>query len=125
MADELHFSTIAQSAELIRTKKLSPVELAQTHLKPIADLEPQLNSFITVTADLALEQARKAEAEIAKGGYRGPLHGLPFGLKDIYNTRGIRTTAHSRVCMDNVPTEDSTPTRKLYEAGGVLLGKLA
>jgi aspartyl-tRNA(Asn)/glutamyl-tRNA(Gln) amidotransferase subunit A len=125
MTDELHFSTIAQAAELVRTRKLSPVELAETYLKRIADLDPQLNAFITVTTDLALERAREAEREIAGGSYRGPLHGIPFGLKDIYNTRGILTTAHSRVCADNVPTEDATPTRKLREAGAVLLGKLA
>ena len=125
MAGEICYSTIAQSAELIRTRKLSPVELTQAHLKRIADLDPQLNAFLMVTPDLALQQARAAEEEIAKGKYRGPLHGIPFGLKDIYNTRGIRTTGHSKVCMDNVPAEDSTPTRKLYEAGGVLLGKLA
>ena len=92
MADELHFSTIAQTAELIRSRKISPVELAQTYLKRIAELDPQLNAFITVTADLALAQAREAEQEIAKGNYRGPLHGIPFGLKDIYNTRGILTS---------------------------------
>src|SRR5687768_3335896 len=125
MTDELHFSTVAQSAELIRTRKLSPVELTQAHLKRIADLDPQLNAYITLTADLALKQAREAEQEIAKGRYRGPLHGIPYGLKDIYNTRGILTTGYSRVCADNVPAEDATTTRKLQEAGAVLLGKLA
>src|SRR5687768_11098691 len=125
MTDELHFSTVAQSAELIRTRKLSPVELTQAHLKRIADLDPQLNAYITLTADLALKQAREAEQEIAKGRYRGPLHGIPYGLKDIYNTRGILTTGYSRVCADNVPAEDATTTRKLQEAGGILMGKLA
>ena len=125
MTDEICFHTIARSAELIRARKLSPVELAQAHLKRITDLDPQLNAFLMPTADLALRQAREAEAEIAKGRYRGPLHGIPFGLKDIYNTRGIRTTGHSKVCMDNIPDEDATTTRKLYDAGGVLLGKLS
>jgi aspartyl-tRNA(Asn)/glutamyl-tRNA(Gln) amidotransferase subunit A len=125
MADELHFSTIAQASELIRSRKLSPVELTQTYLKRIADLDPQLNAFITVTADLALQQARAAEQEIASGRYRGPLHGIPFGLKDIYGTRGILTSGHSRVCADNIPAEDATTTRKLRDAGAVLLGKLA
>jgi aspartyl-tRNA(Asn)/glutamyl-tRNA(Gln) amidotransferase subunit A len=125
MAGEICYSTIAQSAELIRTRKLSPVELTQAHLKRIADLDPQLNAFLMVTPDLALQQAREAEEEIAKGKYRGPLHGVPFGLKDIYNTRGIRTTGHSKVCADNVPAEDATTTRKLYDAGAVLLGKLS
>jgi aspartyl-tRNA(Asn)/glutamyl-tRNA(Gln) amidotransferase subunit A len=125
MADELHFSSIAQTAELVRTRKLSPVELATTYLKRTADLDSQLNAFITVTAELAYEQAREAEREIVGGNYRGPLHGIPFGLKDIYNTRGILTSAHSRVCADNLPSEDATTTRKLREAGAVLLGKLA
>src|SRR6267378_5758018 len=125
MADELHFSTVAQLAERIRTRKLSPVELVHAYLERIAALEPQLNAFITVTADLALQQARVAEQEIAKGRYRGPLHGIPFGLKDIYNTRGILTSGHSRVCADNVPAEDAAATRKLYDAGAVLLGKVA
>ena len=125
MTDELHFATIAEAADLIRARKLSPVELTQAHLKRIAELDPQLNAYVTVTADPALEQARRAEQEIAKGNYRGPLHGIPFGLKDIYNTRGILTTAGSRVCSGNVPDEDATTVRKLYAAGAVLLGKLA
>ena len=125
MAEELHFATIAQTAELLRTRKLSPVQLAEAYLKRISDLDPQLNAFITVTADLALAQAREGEQEIAKGNYRGPLHGIPFGLKDIYNTRGILTSAHSKVCAANIPAEDATTTRKLREAGAVLLGKLA
>jgi aspartyl-tRNA(Asn)/glutamyl-tRNA(Gln) amidotransferase subunit A len=125
MADELHFSTIAQAAELLRSRKISPVELAQMYLKRISELDPQLNAYITVTADLALAQAREAEQDIAKGNYLGPLHGIPFGLKDIYNTRGILTSAHSRVCADNIPAEDATTTKKLREAGAVLLGKLA
>src|SRR6185436_10024816 len=125
MADELHFSTIARASELIRSRKLSPVELAQAYLKRIADLDPQLRAYITVTADLALAQAREAEQEIANGRYRGPLHGIPFGLKDIYSTRGILTSAHSKVCADNIPAEDATTTSRLREAGAVLLGKLA
>jgi aspartyl-tRNA(Asn)/glutamyl-tRNA(Gln) amidotransferase subunit A len=125
MSDELHFSTIAQAAELLRSRKLSPVELTQTYLKRITDLDPQLNAYITVTADLALGQAREAEQEIAAGRYRGPLHGIPFGLKDIYSTRGILTSGHSKVCADNIPAADAATTRKLREAGAVLLGKLA
>jgi aspartyl-tRNA(Asn)/glutamyl-tRNA(Gln) amidotransferase subunit A len=125
VTDELCFLTIAQSAELLRARKLSPVELAQAQLKRIAELDPQLNAYVTVTADRALEHARRAEQEIAKGNYRGPLHGIPFGLKDIYNTRGILTTAGSRICSGNVPDEDATTVRKLYAAGAVLLGKLA
>src|SRR6187551_2989657 len=125
MTDELHYLSIARAAELIRKRKLSPLELTTALLERIATFDPQLNAFITVTVDLALEQARRAEREIANGDYRGTLHGIPFGLKDIYNTKGILTSGHSRVCADNVPDEDAAATRKLYEAGAVLLGKLA
>src|SRR3990170_3906897 len=103
MASELHFLTIAQAGGLIRAHRLSPVELTQALLKRIAAFDPQVNSFITVTPELALKQAREAESEITAGRYRGPMHGIPFGLKDIFNTAGIRTTAHSKICRDNVP----------------------
>ncbi len=125
MASELHHLTVAEAARLIGTRRLSPVELARALLKRIEELDPQLNAYITVTADLALKHAKQAEQEIAKGRYRGPLHGVPFALKDIYNTRGILTSGHSRVCINNVPDEDATTTHKLQEAGAVLLGKLA
>ncbi|MBI4203927.1 MAG: amidase, partial [Betaproteobacteria bacterium] len=125
MTDELHYLSVAQAAEFIRKRKLSPTELTKAFLERIASFDPQLNAFITVTAELALKQARRAEREIAKGDCRGPLHGIPFGLKDIYATKGILTSGHSRVCIDNIPAQDATTTRKLYEAGAVLLGKLA
>src|SRR5687768_13555255 len=125
MTDEIHYLSVAQAGALIRKRKLSPVELATAYLERIETFDPQLNAFITVTPELALKQARRAEREIVKGNYRGPLHGIPFGLKDIYNTKGILTTGHSRVCIDNIPDSDATTTRRLYEAGGVLLGKLA
>ncbi|MBI3935816.1 MAG: amidase [Betaproteobacteria bacterium] len=125
MATDLHYLTITEAARLIQSGKLSPVELTQALLARIESLDPQLNAFITVTADLALKQAKEAEAEIAAGRYRGPMHGIPVGLKDIYNTKGILTSGHSRVCINNIPKEDATTTRKLYEAGAILLGKLA
>jgi len=124
MSSELHYLTIAQSAELIRTRKLSPVELTDVLLKRIEALEPQVNAFITRTAALAGRQAQTAEREIAQGHYRGPLHGIPFALKDIYDTKGILTSGGSRVGIDNVPQEDATTTRKLLDAGAILLGKL-
>ncbi len=124
MTDELHHLTIAEAARLIRSRKLSPVEYTDALLARIAALEPQLNAFVTVTADLARRQAREAEAEIMTGRYRGPLHGIPFALKDIYNTKGILTSGGSRVCLDNIPDSDATTTRKLGDAGAVLLGKL-
>ncbi len=122
---EIHFLSIAEAARLIRSRKLSPVELARAHLDRIGELEEQLSAFITLTPDLALKQAKRAEREIVKGKYRGPLHGIPIGLKDIYNTKGILTSGHSRVCIDNVPDRDAATVTKLYAAGAVLLGKLA
>ena len=124
MTNELHFLTIADAADLIRTRKLSPVEYTDALLKRIDTFEPQLNAFITRTGELARKQAHAAETEIAAGRYRGPLHGMPFALKDIYNTKGILTSGGSRVCQDNVPAEDATTTRRLLDAGAVLLGKL-
>ena len=121
---ELHFLTLAAAAALIEKRKLSPVEYAEALLRRIEALDPQLNAFITVTASLARRQAEEAEREIANGRYRGPLHGIPFGLKDIYNTRGILTSGGSRVCLGNVPAEDATATARLRAAGAVLLGKL-
>lgn len=122
---DLHFLGIAEAGNLIRARKLSPVELTDALLRRIADLDPQINAVITLTAELAREQAKKAEQEIVNGGYRGALHGIPFGLKDIYNTNGILTTGHSKVCINNVPASDATATKALYDAGAVLLGKLA
>lgn len=124
MTSGFEFLTIAETARLIKAKKLSPVELTEGLLARIRALDPQLNAFITVTADIALRQAKHAEHEIANGRYRGPLHGIPYALKDIYDTRGILTTGGSRVCIDNVPREDAATTAKLSEAGAVLVGKL-
>ena len=123
MTADLHFATIAELSELIRTRKVSPVELTDALLARIAALDGQLCAFITVTADLARAQAKAAEAEIAAGRWRGPLHGIPVALKDIYNTKGILTSGGSRVAMDNIPAADATTVRKLYDAGAILLGK--
>jgi aspartyl-tRNA(Asn)/glutamyl-tRNA(Gln) amidotransferase subunit A len=125
MADELAFLTIAEAARLIEQKRLSPVELTTALIRRTEALDPQLNAYLLPTADRALDQARQAEQEIIAAGYRGPMHGIPFGLKDIYSTAGIRTTGHSRICLDTVPSADATTVRKLYEAGAVLTGKLA
>ena len=124
MKNELHFLTIAEASDLIRARKLSPLEYTEALLKRIETFEPQLSAFITRTFDLARKQARAAEADIAAGRYRGPLHGIPFALKDIYDTKGILTSGGSKVCKDNIPQEDATTTRLLLEAGGVMLGKL-
>jgi len=124
MDDALHDLTIAEASELIRTRKLSPVEYSEALLGRIEALDGQLDAFITVTAELAREQARRAEAEIIAGRYRGALHGIPVALKDIYNTRGILTSGGSKVAAGNVPADNATTTRLLEEAGAVLLGKL-
>ncbi|HYE92320.1 MAG TPA: amidase [Terriglobales bacterium] len=124
MAD-LHDLSIAELSARIAARTLSPVELTDALIARIEQLDPQLRAFITPTFELARAQARSAEAEIAAGRLRGPLHGIPFGLKDIYDTKGILTSAHSKVFIDRVPAEDATTTAKLREAGAVLMGKLA
>lgn len=122
---DLHLMSIAEAAALIQARKLSPVELTQAYLSRIDALDEQINAFITLTSKLAIDQARQAEAEIIAGHYRGAMHGIAFALKDIYATAGILTTGHSRVCIDHVPKENAAATAKLYQAGAVLLGKLA
>jgi aspartyl-tRNA(Asn)/glutamyl-tRNA(Gln) amidotransferase subunit A len=122
---DLHFLTIAEAASLIERRKLSPVALTRAFLDRIAAVDPQLNAYLLVTAEQALDQARVAEAEIMSGNYRGPMHGIPFALKDIYCTSGIRTTSHSRTRADYVPDFDATTVAKLHQAGAILLGKLA
>ncbi len=117
--------TIAAAARLIAARKLSPVELAQHCLDRIAALDDRLHSFLLVLRESALAAARAAEAEIAAGSHRGPLHGIPIGLKDIVCTKGIATTAHSKVLKTHVPDADAVVTRRLAEAGTILLGKLA
>jgi aspartyl-tRNA(Asn)/glutamyl-tRNA(Gln) amidotransferase subunit A len=124
-AGDVHFLTIADAAALIAGKKLSPVELTRGLLERIESLNPQLNAYLLITAEKAVEQARAAERDIMAGDYRGPLHGIPFGLKDIYATAGIRTTGHSKICIDTVPSANATTVDKLYAAGAILTGKLA
>jgi aspartyl-tRNA(Asn)/glutamyl-tRNA(Gln) amidotransferase subunit A len=121
----LHYLTIAEAAEAIQKHEVSPLELTRTFLERIDALDQQLNAFITVTAESALQEARAAEAAILRGDYQGPLHGIPIALKDLYATKGIRTTAHSRVLQAWVPDEDATAVVRLKQAGTVLLGKLA
>ncbi len=119
------YLTIAEAARLIRTKELSPVELVDSRLDRIARLDGQLHSFIRVLADEARRDAKAAEAEIAGGQYRGPLHGIPIGLKDIYETAGVATTGHSKVMQDHVPLTDAVSVTKLRQAGAIVMGKLA
>ncbi|MDB5371428.1 MAG: gatA 2 [Belnapia sp.] len=121
----MNYWTIAEASRHIADRSLSPVELTQELLGRIETFDPQINAYIRPTPELALEQARQAEAEIAASGPRGPMHGIPFALKDIFSTAGIPTTGHSRSAIDHVPAEDAVTVSKLYAAGGVLLGKLA
>ena len=125
MTSDLHFMTIAEASALIRTGKLSPVELTKSFLSRISALDGQLDSYLMVLGDQALADAGRAETEIAGGGWKGSLHGIPIGLKDIYNTAGIRTTGHSALFKDHVPTEDAVTVARLRAAGAVVLGKLA
>ena len=115
--------SIGEAAELLRRKKISPVDLATACLDRIERLNPVLNAFITVTHESAMAQARVAENEIQRGQWRGPLHGIPIGLKDLIDTAGVRTTCGSALFADRVPTEDAFVVQRLKRAGAVLLGK--
>jgi aspartyl-tRNA(Asn)/glutamyl-tRNA(Gln) amidotransferase subunit A len=114
---------ILETSELVRFRKVSPVELTQECLQRIAKLNPLLNAFITVTAESALAEAEAAEEEISQGRWRGPLHGIPVALKDLIDTKGVATTAASALFKDRVPSEDAQVVRRLKQAGAVLLGK--
>jgi aspartyl-tRNA(Asn)/glutamyl-tRNA(Gln) amidotransferase subunit A len=116
-------TSILEVGQRLRNGELSPVDLAKDCLTKIARLNPALNAFITVTGDLALEQARRAEDEIQRGHWRGPLHGIPLGLKDLLDTAGTRTTAASALFKDRIPTQDAEVVRRLRDAGAVFLGK--
>src|SRR5260370_13647075 len=115
--------TICELSRRIRDRSISPVELTHHCLVLIEKLNPSLNAYITVTAESALERARVAEREIFGGNYRGPLHGIPIGLKDIFDTAGVRTTAGSALFKDRVPAEDAEVVRRLRCAGAIILGK--
>src|ERR1700692_4962903 len=115
--------TIAEASELLRRREISPLDLTTECSETMARLNPTLNAFITITAETALEEAKLAEREIAAGNWRGPLHGIPIGLKDLIDTAGVRTTAGSAVLKDLIPTEDADVIKKLKTAGAVLLGK--
>ena len=119
------FLTIAKAGALIAKRELSPVELVQSRLTSIERIDGKLHSFIRVLGDEALAAARSAEAEIIAGRSRGPLHGIPIGLKDIYETKGVPTTGHSKVMIDHVPLRDATVVQRFSEAGAIVLGKLA
>lgn len=115
--------TIAEAGRKLRAREVSAVELAEESLRRIRDAQPRFNAFITITEDVALGQARRADDELARGSDRGPLHGIPYALKDNFDTRGIPTTCGSRILADRVPDRDSAVYTQLTEAGAVLTGK--
>ena len=122
---ELYYLSIGEASSLIRSRQLSPVELTQAFLDRIESVDERLKSYVTLLRDSALAEASVAEAEVQSGQWRGPLHGIPIALKDLYDTNGVRTTAQSKVLEHRVPVEDATVVTRLREAGAVLLGKLA
>ena len=123
-ATEICYMSAGELSRLIQNKELSPVEVIEAHLARADALEPTLNSFITLLPDQAIAAARQAEQEIQAGRYRGPLHGIPLGLKDLYYVRGVRNTAGSRIYDEFVPDFDCTIAARFKEAGAILLGKL-
>jgi aspartyl-tRNA(Asn)/glutamyl-tRNA(Gln) amidotransferase subunit A len=120
---ELYELPLIEVAAKIQAREVSPVEVARASLDRLEETEPLLTAFVTVTPELALEQAKAAEKEIADGTYRGPLHGIPLGVKDLYDTAGIKTTSSSAQREFHVPEADSASVAKLYDAGMVLIGK--
>jgi aspartyl-tRNA(Asn)/glutamyl-tRNA(Gln) amidotransferase subunit A len=122
--DELAFLSVEEASALVKSKSVSPVELTQACLTRIESQNPLLDAFITVTAESALAEARRAESEVQHGRWRGLLHGIPIALKDLIDTAGVKTTAASAVFKDRVPQQDAAVVQRLKDAGAILLGKL-
>ena len=123
-ATDICYLTIAETSDLVASKQLSPVEVVDAHLERIHETDARLNSFITLLTTESVAAAKAAETDIRAGRYRGPLHGIPIGLKDLYYTKGVRTTVGSKIMSDFVPDEDATVVEKFREAGAVIMGKL-
>jgi aspartyl-tRNA(Asn)/glutamyl-tRNA(Gln) amidotransferase subunit A len=123
--NDLQWMTAAEAARAVATREVSPVELTSALLERISRLDPKLNVFIRLDADAAMAAAKAAEAEIAAGRRRGPLHGVPVGIKDIIDVAGLPTTCHSKVLIDNVAAADAVCVSRLRGAGAIVLGKLA
>ena len=123
--NDLHWMTLVEAAGAIAARKLSPVELMSALLERIGRLDPKLNVFIRLDAEAAMEEARAAEAEIVSGRLRGPLHGVPVGIKDIIDVAGLATTCHSKILIDNVAAADAVCVSRLRGAGAIVLGKLS
>src|SRR5919112_3660143 len=122
---ELHWLSAAEAAQAIASRELSPVDLMRALLDRIERLDPKLNVFIRLDADAAMAAARAAEAEIAAGRSRGPLHGVPVGIKDIIDVAGLPTTCHSKILLGNIPAADAHVVKRLRQSGLVILGKLS
>ena len=120
---DYQYSSISEIGELIRQKKVSPTEIVKECLKRIERINPTLNAFITVTSEQALKQAAEAETEINNGNWKGHLHGIPVGVKDMFDTAGIKTTAAFEHFKDRVPEKDAEVVIKLKEAGAIIIGK--
>ena len=120
----LHELSIAEAGRLLRAGTLTSTALTEYTLSRIAALDADLHAFVTVTKDRAMADATRADAEISDGMDKGPMHGIPYALKDIYNTAGVRTTCHSNLFIDQVPKEDSEVAARLTQGGGVLVGKV-
>src|SRR5581483_11855587 len=124
VANELVYLTLREAADGLRRRAFSAVELTEAVLARTEAVEPRVHAYITLTADQARAAAAAADGEIGAGRYRGPLHGIPIGLKDNFYTAGVRTTAGAKVLADFVPTQDATVVTRLRAAGAVITGKL-
>jgi aspartyl-tRNA(Asn)/glutamyl-tRNA(Gln) amidotransferase subunit A len=122
---EYAYLTIAEASARIRTKEMSPVDYVQALLDRIDAHDARFNAFLRHLPEMALHQARQAEQDIQAGNWRGPMHGVPYGLKDIIDVEGVPTTGHSRILADNLARSDAFVTRQLKHAGAVLLGKMS
>ena len=121
---ELCYASAGTLSRLVQSKEVSPVDIIDAHLARIEATEPMLNSFITLLPEEARAAARRAEQEIQSGNYKGPLHGIPVALKDLFNTGGVRTTSGSRIFDNFIPERDCTVAARFHQAGAILLGKL-
>jgi aspartyl-tRNA(Asn)/glutamyl-tRNA(Gln) amidotransferase subunit A len=125
VSGDLHWLTATEASRAFAAKRLSPVELTEALLARIARLDPKVNAFIRLDAEAARAAARAAEAEITAGRIRGPLHGVPVGIKDIIDVAGLPTTGHSKILVDNIASADAVVVAKLRQAGAIVLGKLS
>jgi aspartyl-tRNA(Asn)/glutamyl-tRNA(Gln) amidotransferase subunit A len=123
LSKSLSFESISEVGELIRQENLSPVELVTSCLERINQLQPRFNAFVTVTSETALEAAKIAEREVQEGKWKGPLHGIPVGIKDFYDTGGIKTTAAFEHFRNRIPKKDAAGVERLKKAGAIIVGK--